>query len=229
MNKKYIIIILTITFLALLGGLTYTMFFNEYTETVNFDGTTLTIPHTFFDKMLKYKDNSGAQVIENPDKYTIKYFYWGDDNLIDAINFGKEKLSLVGQTNNTGPNPVKTTYNGETVYVCFTSEIEHGNILIISKNPETAKKIYESIKSKPKNTTNNKPTIPTNLDVNTQSNNNANQITNTGQNNKEQTTYVGKDGKTHSMEEAYSVDYSSGDLNTINEQRRERGMSEISA
>lgn len=45
----------------------------------------------------------------------------------------------------------------------------------------------------------------------------------------EQKTYTGKDGKTHTFEEAYSVDYSSGDLNSINQQRRERGMSEISA
>lgn len=175
MNKNYTILILTIIFIGMVGGLTYLMFFNEYTETVNFDGTTLNLPHTFFDKIQKYNDSNGAYVIENPDKYTIKYFYWGDNNLIDAVNFGKEKIGLVGQTNNTGPNPVKTTYNGETVYVCFTSEIEHGNLLIISKNPETAKKIYNSIKSKPKNNT---KSMPDNLDNSNKNNQSQNNITN---------------------------------------------------
>ena len=174
MNKNHIIIILAIIFIAIAGGLTYLLFFNEYTETVNFDGTTLNVPHTFFDKIDQYNDSNGAHVIENRDKYIIKYFYWGDNNIIDAVNFGKEKLELVGQTNNTGPNPVKTTYHGETVYVCFTSEIEHGNLLIISKNPETAKKIYDSIKSNPKNNTNNPSNNHTNYNINTQSNNNQN-------------------------------------------------------
>ena len=75
MNKNHIIIILTIIFIAIAGGLTYLLFFNEYTETVNFDGTTLNVPHTFFDKMDQYNDSNGAHVIENRDKYIIKYFY----------------------------------------------------------------------------------------------------------------------------------------------------------
>ena len=151
MEKKYIIIILTITFLALFGGLTYALFINEYSETVNFDGTTLTITHTFFDKMDIYNDSNRVHCIENNGKYLIKY--WSKDDRLangqrmDTIGSTKEKLNLVGQTRDTGPNPVKTTYNGETVYVCFTSNIAHGNIMIIAKDPDTAKRIYNSIKT----------------------------------------------------------------------------------
>ena len=143
LNKKNLIIVLSIIFIAMISGVTYLLFFNEYTETANFDGTALQLPHTFFDKMETYNDNNGAKVIQNSNKYIIKYFYWDDNNLIDAVGFGKEKLDLVGQTTDTGANPVKTSYNGNIYYICFVSDknkIEHGNILIIAKDPDTAKK-----------------------------------------------------------------------------------------
>lgn len=151
MNKKILIVLLSIIFVAMVGGLTYILFFNEYTDTVNFQGTTLNTPHTFFDKMNVYNDSNNVHCIENNGKYIIKYWSMEDrlanGQLSDTIGSTNEKLNLVGQTRDTGANPVKTTYNGEVVYVCFTSNIAHGNIMIIAKDPDTAKKIYNSIKT----------------------------------------------------------------------------------
>lgn len=147
----------------------------------------------------------------------------------EVITFGMFKSFFVGNAWDTGAEPVKTQWNGDTVYVIYTgNNITHDNILIISKNRDDCIKMYKSIKYNTKPVNNTTTTNEETVNINTANNNN--QQENIG-NEKEakQTTYVGKDGKTHSMEEAYSVDYSSGDLNVINEQRRERGMSEISA
>ena len=233
MNQKVLIIILTGILLALIGGVVYMIIFNEPTTTVKLSETCSINVTGKVDTVFE----NGMNQIKIYDKFNNKEYkgliaYSGANaGLQEVMTFGMFKSMFVGNAWDTGAEPIKTQWNGETVYVIYTgNNITHDNILIISKNRDECIKMYKSIKYNTAKATNNTGVNTTvekiSSDDNQQVTNNNN---NEAQNNKEQTTYVGKDGKTHTMEEAYSVDYSSGDLNTINEQRRARGMSEISA
>lgn len=172
----------------------------------------------------------------NKEYKSIVVYSGANAGMQEIMTFGMFKSFFVGNAWDTGAEPVKTQWNGDTVYVIYTgNNITHDNILIISKNRDDCIKMYNSIKYNiNKTTTNNNTTnITTTIKeetTNQQQQTNDNQQQNTvNEKQNQQNTYTGKDGKTHTFEEAYSVDYSSGDLNIINQQRRERGMSEISA
>lgn len=176
----------------------------------------------------------------NKEYKSIVVYSGANAGMQDIMTFGMFKSFFVGNAWDTGAEPVKTQWNGDTVYVIYTgNNITHDNILIISKNRDDCIKMYNSIKYNTNNATKNMNhtniTNTTVEKVSTNNNNNQQQTNDNQQQNtvnekqNQQNTYTGKDGKTHTMEEAYSVDYSSGDLNSINAQRRERGMSEISA
>lgn len=167
----------------------------------------------------------------NNKEYKSIIVYSGSNaGLNEVMTFAMFKSIFVGNTYDTGAEPVETQWNGETVYVIYTgNNITHDNILIISKNRDECIKMYKSIKYNTNKANNNNATVEKISNDNNQQVNDNQQQNTTNNKENEQTTYMGKDGKTHSMSEAYSVDYSSGDLNTINQQRSERGMSEISA
>ena len=141
--------------------------------------------------------------------------------------------------NSTEPFDVERKDGNPGTYSCMmvVDKTTNQKVVITGENPTIVKKVAKSVRFtnntntdhnyEDKNTDNNSANATVehiNSDASSQQSDNQQ-----SNNNKEQNTYVGKDGKTHTMEEAYSVDYSSGDLNTINQQRRERGMSEISA
>ena len=171
----------------------------------------------------------------NKEYKSIVVYSGANAGMQEIVTFGMFKSFFVGNAWDTGAEPVKTEWNGDTVYAIYTgNNITHDNILIISKNRDDCIKMYNSIKYNiNKTTTNNNPTnITTTIKEETtqQQQTNDNQQQNTAnEKQNQQKTYIGKDGKTHTFEEAYSVDYSSGDLNIINQQRKERGMSQISA
>lgn len=173
----------------------------------------------------------------NKEYKSIVVYSGANAGMQELVTFGMFKSFFVGNAWDTGAEPVKTDWNGTTVYVIYTgNNATHDNILIISKNRDDCIKMYNSIKYNTNNATknmNNTTNITTTIKeetTNQQQQTNDNQQQNTAnEKQNQQNTYTGKDGKTHTFEEAYSVDYSSGDLNVINEQRRERGMSSISA
>ena len=172
----------------------------------------------------------------NKEYKSIVVYSGANAGMQELVTFGMFKSFFVGNAWDTGAEPVKTDWNGTTVYVIYTgNNATHDNILIISKNRDDCIKMYNSIKYNTNNATknmNNTSNITTTIKeetTNQQQQTNDNQQQNTANEKQNQNTYTGKDGKTHTFEEAYSVDYSSGDLNVINEQRRERGMSSISA
>ena len=172
----------------------------------------------------------------NKEYKSIVVYSGANAGMQEIMTFGMFKSFFVGNAWDTGAEPVKTQWNGDTVYVIYTgNNITHDNILIISKNRDDCIKMYNSIKYNiNKTTTNNNTTnITTTIKEETtnqqQQTNDKQQQNTVNEKQNQQNTYTGKDGKTHTFEEAYSVDYSSGDLNIINQQRRERGMSEISA
>lgn len=104
--------------------------------------------------------------------------------LQEIMTFAAFKSMFVGNTYDTGAEPIQTQWNGETVYVIYTgNNITHDNILIISKNRDDCIKMYKSIKyntneatKQVNNTTNvNEETVNHNdVNINTPNNNNNN-------------------------------------------------------
>lgn len=232
--RKILIIILSGILLALIGVTTAAMIINEPTNTIELSNT---CNITITGKIEPTTNNGFNQLIikdnfNNP-KGGILHFNSAGKGLAESTTFGLTKSAFVGTTADTGANPIQTTINGTTYYVIYTGNNNtHDNILIFHKDKDECIKIYKSIKYST-NHNNNNTTQATVEKISDDDNQQNNKEVDNQQNNKEvkeeQTTYTGKDGKTHTMEEAYSVDYSSGDLNVINDQRRERGMSSISA
>ena len=230
---KKIIIILLISMVILLG-IGFLMTANE-TNINNFknitlaDGTTIGIPADFTVKkpFSNYTENDG--------------FYYTNCDL-ESKNYGWIHIEYTHDPVETmihGSNSTKAIdpeYDGIYEFDVFDSN-GHRVMKITGSNPAVVKAIGETVKfNNNKTTTNNNTTVVNTTVEKITNNNNQQQQTNDNQqqntaNEKQnqQNTYVGKDGKTHTFEEAYSVDYSSGDLNIINQQRKERGMSEISA
>ena len=86
----------------------------------------------------------------------------------EVLAFAALKTPLCGNTFDTGANPIQTTYNGQTVYICYTSNnITHDNILIISKNRDDCIKMYNSIKYNTKQVNNTTNTTVEKLSNNT--------------------------------------------------------------
>ena len=241
MNKIKTILICLIIIFATCAICTGLIMMNEKTTTLKLSETCSINITGEYDTVFE----NGMNQIKIFDKFNNKEYksivvYSGANaGMQEIITFGMFKSFFVGNAWDTGAEPVKTQWNGDTVYVIYTgNNITHDNILIISKNRDDCIKMYNSIKYNTNNATKNtNNTNITNTPVekitnnnNQQQQTNDNQQQNTAnEKQNQQNTYVGKDGKTHTFEEAYSVDYSSGDLNVINAQRRERGMSEISA
>ena len=104
----------------------------------------------------------------------------------EIITFGMFKSFFVGNAWDTGAEPVKTQWNGETVYAIYTgNNITHDNILIISKNRDECIKLYKSIKYNTNgtikhvnNTTNITEVANHNDNINTSNNNNNPQTSN---------------------------------------------------
>ena len=192
------------------------------------DGTTLAIPSEF--------------TISKPFSNHIEEdgFYYTNTQL-ESKDYGWVHIEYKNDPVETmahGSNSTKATdSDNDGVYEFDVFDGSgHRVMRITGSNPAIVESIGRSVKFninetiKPVDNTSKVNTTVEKIsnDKNQQANDNQQQNTANNKEN-EQTTYIGKDGKTHSMSEAYSVDYSSGDLNTINEQRRERGMSEISA
>lgn len=94
------------------------------------------------------------------EKAIIYYFNSENKGFGEIIVFGALKTPLVDNTFDTGVNPVQTTYNGQTVYVCYmANNITHDNILIIAKNRDECIKIYKSIKYNTNKANNNNTTV----------------------------------------------------------------------
>lgn len=228
MKKISIIIILLIGMVALLG-IGFLMTTNE-TNINNFknitlaDGTTIGIPTDFTinKPFSNYTENDGLYHancdLESKDYGWIHIEYTHDP--VETMTHGQNSTKAINN-------------NGIYEFDVFDSN-GHRVMKITGSNPAVVKAIGETVKFNNNKSTNK--TVNNTLEQSNTNNNNQQQESNDNQqqntaNEKQnqQTTYIGKDGKTHTMEEAYSVDYSSGDLNIINEQRKERGMSEISA
>lgn len=100
--------------------------------------------------------------------------------LQEIMTFATFKSIFVGNTYDTGAEPVKTEWNGETVYVTYSSNnLTHDNILIISKNRDECIKMYKSIKyntnaTKSVNNTTTDNTVEHISNNNVQENNNNN-------------------------------------------------------
>lgn len=233
---KCCIVLIIILFISLvtLVGIGFFMTANE-TNINNFksitlaDGTTIGIPadFTITKPFGDYIDNDG--------------FYYANCDL-KSKDYGWIHIEYTHdpvETMTHGQNSTKAvSNNGIYEYDVFDSD-GHRVMKITGSNPSVVKAIGETVKFNMSKSTNktvdNTTTIKEETNNNQQNNNQQSQqgdsADRAGTLNEEnkQTTYIGKDGKTHTMEEAYSVDYSSGDLNIINEQRRARGMSSISA
>jgi len=230
MNKNNIIISLLIILVTLIS-IGFLMTANE-TNINNFknitlaDGTTIGIPADFTVKkpFSNYIDNDGFYYtncdLESKDYGWIFIEYTHDP--VETMAHGSNSTKAIDADN-------------DGVYEFNVYDIDgHRVMKIRGSNPAVVKAIGETVKfNNNKTTTNNNPTnITTTIKEETtqQQQTNDNQQQNTAnEKQNQQNTYVGKDGKTHTFEEAYSVDYSSGDLNIINQQRKERGMSQISA
>lgn len=240
MNKNNIIIILLIILVTLLGIGFFTTAHNINTNTNgkyvihNFSATcSVELP-----KNIKFTDkvgdlNSQSNVMGSNVNIESKSLFGNSE--VSQITYSKNAVdgSAVGANLN---NSATTTVNGKTIYHrTVMNEATGESVSVMGQNKELVDYIADHVKftgGKATNKTVNN-TIEQSTGDNTleQSNTNNNQQQQNTVNEKQnqQNTYTGKDGKTHTFEEAHSVDYSSGDLNVINEQRKERGMSEISA
>lgn len=239
MNKNNIIIILLIILVTLIG---ISFFITAHNINTNANGKYVT--YNFSDtcnvelpKNIKFTDkvsdiNSQSNVMGSNVNIVSKSLFGNSE--VSQITYSKNAVdgSAVGaDLNNSGSN----TINGKTVYYrTVMNEATGESVSVIGQNKELVDYIADHVKfttGKATNKTMNNTVKEISNNDNQQNNNNNNQQQQNIPNEKEnkQTTYIGKDGKTHNVEEAYSVDYSSGDLNVINAQRRERGMSEISA
>lgn len=225
---KCCIVLIIILFISLvtLVGIGFFMTANE-TNINNFksitlaDGTTIGIPADFTVKkpFSNYTENDGFYYtncdLESKDYGWIHIEYTHDP--VETMTHGQNSTKAINN-------------NGIYEFDVFDSD-GHRVMKITGSNPAVVKAIGETVKFNTSKATNK--TVDNTLEQSNTNNNNQQQESNDNQQQQntanDQTTYIGKDGKTHTFEEAYSVDYSSGDLNIINAQRKERGMSEISA
>lgn len=121
----------------------------------------------------------------NNKEYKSKIVYSGANaGMQEVVAFGMVKMAFVGDTWDTGAEPVKTQVNGETVYAIYTgNNITHDNILILSNNRDDCIKMYNSIKyntNGAKKLINNttivkEEVVNYNINVNTSANNNKTQ------------------------------------------------------
>ena len=195
MNKIKTILICLIIIFATCAICTGLFLMNEKTTTVKLTETcSINITgeyNTVFE--------NGMNQIKIFDKFNNKeyksmvvYLNSANVGLQEITTFGLFKSAFVGNTYDTGAEPVKTQWNGDTVYVIYTSNnITHDNILIISKNRDDCIKMYNSIKyninkttTNNNNTTNITTTIKeeTTNQQNNNNNNHAQSISNTNPN-----------------------------------------------
>lgn len=183
MNKIKTILICLIIIFATCAICTGLFLMNEKTTTVKLTETcSINITgeyNTVFE--------NGMNQIKIFDKFNNKeyksmvvYLNSANAGMQEIMTFGLFKSAFVGNTYDTGAEPVKTQWNGDTVYVIYTSNnITHDNILIISKNRDDCIKMYNSIKYNINKTTinNNTTNITTTIKeetTNQQNNDNTN-------------------------------------------------------
>ncbi len=150
MNRIKVILICLIAIVATCAFCIGLIAMNEQVTTVKLSET------CSIDIIGKYDTvfENGMNQIKIFDKFNNKEYksivvYCNSKNagLQDIMTFGIFKSFFVGNTWDTGAEPVKTQWNGNTVYVIYTgNNITHDNILIISKNRDDCIKMYKSIK-----------------------------------------------------------------------------------
>lgn len=162
MNKIKTILICLIIILATCAICTGLFLMNEQTTTVKLSETCSINITGEYDTVFE----NGMNQIKIFDKFNNKEYksivvYSGANaGMQEIMTFGMFKSFFVGNAWDTGAEPVKTQWNGDTVYVIYTgNNITHDNILIISKNRDDCIKMYNSIKYNiNKTTTNNNTT-----------------------------------------------------------------------
>ena len=118
----------------------------------------------------------------NKEYKSIIVYSGANAGLQEITTFGMFKSFFVGDTWDTGAEPIKTEWNGETVYVIYTgNNITHDNILIISKNRDDCIKMYQSIKYNTNGATNKTVNnadgnINYNVNINNNNTNNAEEL-----------------------------------------------------
>ena len=162
MNKIKTILICLIIIFATCAICTGLIMMNEKTTTLKLSETCSINITGEYDTVFE----NGMNQIKIFDKFNNKEYksivvYSGANaGMQEIITFGMFKSFFVGNAWDTGAEPVKTQWNGYTVYVIYTgNNITHDNILIISKNRDDCIKMYNSIKYNiNKTTTNNNTT-----------------------------------------------------------------------
>lgn len=162
MNKIKTILICLIIIFATCAICTGLIMMNEKTTTLKLSETCSINITGEYDTVFE----NGMNQIKIFDKFNNKEYksivvYSGANaGMQEIITFGMFKSFFVGNAWDTGAEPVKTQWNGDTVYVIYTgNNITHDNILIISKNRDDCIKMYNSIKYNiNKTTTNNNTT-----------------------------------------------------------------------
>lgn len=182
MNKKILIIILSIIFVAMAIGVTYIVFFNEHYENVQISNSaSISMP---VGKGIKSEWINGTDVYHTHNEKASIMCYNSQNNnhglgtvLGTAMGFTALKAQYC---NNVENQIVETTINGTTYYSIATgNDSTHDNIIISSKDKDTTMKIYKSIKYSAVNGTNNNTTI--NNTAGHVNNNTTNQQTNNNQ------------------------------------------------
>ena len=156
-NIKTILICLIIIFAtcAICIGL---IMMNEQTTTLKLSETCSIDVTGDFDTVFE----NGMNQIKIFDKFNnkeyksmIAYSNSANAGLQEITTFGMFKSMFVGNAWDTGAEPIKTEWNGDTVYVIYTgNNATHDNILIISKNRDDCIKMYKSIKYNTNKSTN---------------------------------------------------------------------------
>lgn len=182
MNKIKTILICLIIILATCAICTGLIMMNEKTTTVKLSETCSISITGEYDTVFE----NGMNQIKIFDKFNNKEYksivvYSGANaGMQEIVSFGMFKSFFVGNAWDTGAEPVKTEWNGDTVYAIYTgNNATHDNILIISKNRDDCIKMYNSIKYNTNNVTKNmNHTNITNTTVEEISNTNNNQQNN---------------------------------------------------
>ena len=137
MNKIKTILICLIIIFATCAICTGLIMMNEKTTTLKLSETCSINITGEYDTVFE----NGMNQIKIFDKFNNKEYksivvYSGANaGMQEIITFGMFKSFFVGNAWDTGAEPVKTQWNGDTVYVIYTgNNITHDNILIISKN-----------------------------------------------------------------------------------------------
>lgn len=158
MNKIKTILICLIIIFATCAICTGLIMMNEQTTTVKLSETCSINITGEYDTVFE----NGMNQIKIFDKFNNKEYksiivYSGANaGMQEIVSFGMFKSFFVGNAWDTGAEPVKTEWNGDTVYAIYTgNNATHDNILIISKNRDDCIKMYNSIKYNTNNATKN--------------------------------------------------------------------------